>query len=141
MLTGSALLRDARYNKGAAFTRKERIDLKLEGLLPPHISTQDEQVGLCFMALDGCHTDLERYVYMQDLANRNRTLFFRVLQDRLVELLPIVYTPTVGQAVRVIPRDQRESLGIFENLWESFGGPSVSRNFLPTHSLSVLYVS
>jgi hypothetical protein len=99
MLTGSTLLRDARYNKGTAFTRKERVDLKLEGLLPPRISTQDEQVERCFMALDNCHTDLERYVYMQGLANRNRTLFYRVLQNRLVELLPIVYTPTVGQAV------------------------------------------
>jgi malate dehydrogenase (oxaloacetate-decarboxylating)/malate dehydrogenase (oxaloacetate-decarboxylating)(NADP+) len=100
MLTGSTLLRDARYNKGTAFTRKERIDLKLEGLLPPHTSTIDEQVERCFMVLDNCHTDLERYVYMQGLANRNRTLFFRVLQDRLVELLPVVYTPTVGQVVR-----------------------------------------
>ena len=117
MLTGSALLRDARYNKGTAFTSKERIDLKLEGLLPPHISTQDEQVERCFAALDGCHTDLERYVYMQDLANRNRTLFFRVLQDRLVELLPIVYTPTVGQAVRVIlSHDARCDLYIRESL-------------------------
>jgi hypothetical protein len=99
MLTGYALLRDARYNKGTAFTLKERKALKLEGLLPPQTSTQDEQVKKCFTVLDDCHTDLERYVYMQGLANRNRTLFFRVLQDRLVELLPIVYTPTVGQAV------------------------------------------
>jgi Malic enzyme, N-terminal domain len=118
-LTGSALLRDARYNKGTAFTSKERIDLKLEGLLPPHISTQDEQVLRCFTELDDCHTDLERYVYMQDLAYRNRTLFFRVMQDRLVELLPIVYTPTVGQAVRVIlspvPATRSEYFRIFGN--------------------------
>jgi malate dehydrogenase (oxaloacetate-decarboxylating)/malate dehydrogenase (oxaloacetate-decarboxylating)(NADP+) len=99
MWTGSTLLRDTRYNKGTAFTRQERSDLKLDGLLPPHISTQNEQAERCFQALDNCHTDLERYVYMQDLANRNRTLFFRVLSDRLVDLMPIVYTPTVGQAV------------------------------------------
>ena len=116
MLTGSALLCDARYNKGTAFTRKERIELKLEGLLPPHVSTQDEQVQRCFLHLDSCHTDLERYQCMQDLANRNRTLFFRVLQDRLVELLPIVYTPTVGKAVRVCFSD----LGIFTNLSLNF---------------------
>lgn len=105
MLTGAALLRDCRYNKGTAFTEKERKDLKLEGLLPPHVSTQDEQVARCFMMLDDCSTDLQRYVNLQDLANRNRTLFFRVLQDRLVELLPIVYTPTVGLAVRAVPTD------------------------------------
>lgn len=119
MLTGSALLHDARYNKGTAFTRKERIDLKLEGLLPPHISTQDEQVRRCFRMLDDCHTDLERYVYMQDLANRNRTLFFRVLQDRLVELMPIVYTPTVGLAVRTNPMPCDGNL--WESKWESLG--------------------
>mmetsp|Transcript_23063 Transcript_23063/g.56878 ORF Transcript_23063/g.56878 Transcript_23063/m.56878 type:complete len:121 (-) Transcript_23063:1742-2104(-) len=99
LLTGSQLLNDPRFNKGTAFTKEERIALGLEGLLPPNISQQDAQVARNFAALDACHTDLERYTYMQDLATRNRTLFFRVLNDRLVDLMPIVYTPTVGLAV------------------------------------------
>jgi hypothetical protein len=114
MLTGYALLRDARHNKGTAFTPNERKALKLDGLLPPETLTQDEQVKKCFTALDNCHTDLERYVYMQGLANRNRTLFFRVLRDRLVELLPIVYTPTVGKAV------SENVMGIFESNRQSY---------------------
>lgn len=97
---GSKLLRDPRYNKGTAFTKEERRTFKLEGLLPPHIFSQDEQVERCFMALDNCPTDLDRFIYLQELACRNHKLFFRVLNDRLVDLLPIVYTPTVGLAVR-----------------------------------------
>lgn len=102
MLAGSTLLRDARYNKGTAFSEEERRLLKLEGLLPPHISTQDEQVKRCFDELDrNCPTDFDKYIYMQSLSNRNQTLFFRVMQDRLVDLMPVVYTPTVGEAVRL----------------------------------------
>ena len=101
MLTGSALLRDPRYNKGQAFTKAERQKLNLEGLLPPHVLTQDEQVQRCFLILDSCHDDLEKYIYLQGLNARNHKLFFRVMNDRLVELMPIVYTPTVGKAVSV----------------------------------------
>lgn len=99
MLTGARLLNDPTKNKGTAFTLQERIELKLEGLLPPHVADQDEQVQRCFLALDNCQSDLDRYIYMQELVTRNRTLFYRVLSDRLVELMPIVYTPTVGLAV------------------------------------------
>jgi len=98
-LAGSALLRDARYNKGTAFTSEERRLLSLDGLLPPHISTQDEQVKRCFDELDHCATLLDKYIYMQSLSNRNQVLFFRVMQERLVDLMPVVYTPTVGEAV------------------------------------------
>ena len=101
MLAGSALLRDARFNKGTAFSAEERRLLRLEGLLPPNISTQDDQVKRCFDELDNCATPFDKYIYMQSLSNRNQTLFFRVMQDRLVDLMPVVYTPTVGEAVRL----------------------------------------
>lgn len=69
LLTGVQLLNDPRRNKGTAFTREERIALKLEGLLPPNISTQDDQVRRCFDHLDSCHTDLERYVSLTRFCN------------------------------------------------------------------------
>lgn len=112
------MLRDARYNRGTAFNIEERRKLKLEGLLPPHVSTQDEQVQRCFMSLDGCHDDLERYVYMQGLSNRNQQLFFRVLEDRLLELMPIVYTPTVGLACQKFGHILRDTKGLYISLRE-----------------------
>jgi len=100
-LAGSILLRDARYNKGTAFSLEERRLLRLEGLLPPHISTQDDQVQRAFEQLDNnCPTDFDKYIFMQGLSNRNQRLFYRVVQERLFDLMPIVYTPTVGKAVR-----------------------------------------
>jgi len=113
LLTGSQLLNDPRFNKGTAFTKEERIALGLEGLLPPNISKQDDQVARCFAALDSCHTDLERYTYMQELVTRNRTLFFRVLNDRIMDLMPVVYTPTVGLAVS---RSENMSVHFFNDL-------------------------
>jgi malate dehydrogenase (oxaloacetate-decarboxylating) len=100
--TGTALLHDARYNKGTAFTLEERRLLKIEGLLPPHVSTQDEQVVRAFNILDTtCLTDLEKYSFLQTINNRNQKLFFRLMEDRLTDLMPIAYTPTVGLAVSV----------------------------------------
>jgi hypothetical protein len=104
MLAGSTLLRDARYNKGTAFSEEERRLLRLEGLLPTHISTQEEQVQRALEQLDrNCATPLDKYIFLQGLSNRNQRLFYRVLQDRVVDLMPVVYTPTVGEAVRTIP--------------------------------------
>lgn len=116
LLAGSQLLNDPRYNKGTAFTREERIALGIEGLLPPNISNQDDQAKRCFAALDNCHTDLERYTYMQELVMRNRTLFFRVLNDRLEQLMPIVYTPTVGLACQRFGHILRTTQGLYLNI-------------------------
>ena len=99
---GFDLLADARFNKGTAHTEQERRVLKLDGLLPPHVSTQDEQVSRSFENLDDCCSDLDRYSYLQAVSNRNQRLFFRLLEDRLFDLMPIVSTPTVGLAVSTI---------------------------------------
>jgi Malic enzyme, N-terminal domain len=100
--TGAELLHDARYNKGTAFTLEERRVLKLEGLLPSHVSTQDEQVLRAFNLLDtSCPTELDKYSFLQTINNRNQKLFFRLMEDRLTELMPIAYTPTVGLAVSI----------------------------------------
>ncbi len=95
---GSNLLHDPVLNKGSAFTADERDALGLRGLLPPRAQTQAEQVERVLGHLARKSTDLERYISLIALAGRNQTLFYRVLIDHIEQLMPIVYTPTVGEA-------------------------------------------
>jgi malate dehydrogenase (oxaloacetate-decarboxylating)(NADP+) len=95
---GVALLRDPALNKGTAFTEEERDMLGLRGLLPPRVHSMDEQMLRVLGNLRRKPNDLEKYVFLISLQDRNKTLFYRVLLDNIEELMPIVYTPTVGQA-------------------------------------------
>nr|WP_321468746.1 NAD-dependent malic enzyme [uncultured Desulfobulbus sp.] len=111
--TGIALLRDPNLNKGSAFTLEEREALGLTGLLPPRVHTLDEQVQRILENLRKQSTDIERYVYLIALQDRNKTLFYRVLLDNIEELMPIVYTPTVGQACLQFGHIFRRPRGIY----------------------------
>jgi malic enzyme len=95
---GPHLLREPMLNKGTAFTREERTLFGLEGLLPHAVSTQDQQARRAYANVARKSDPLERYIAMASLQDRNEHLFHRVLVDHLEELLPIVYTPTVGLA-------------------------------------------
>jgi len=95
---GAALLHDPILNKGTAFTLAERDALGLRGLLPPHVHTIEEQVTRVLQNFRSKQTDLERYIHLLSLLDRNETLFYRVVADHIEEMLPIIYTPTVGQA-------------------------------------------
>ncbi len=96
--TGPALLRDPLLNKGTAFTAEERRTFKLEGLLPNQYNTLQMQARRRYAAIAAHEDPFVRYVEMSDLQDRNEHLFYRVLADNLEALMPIVYTPTVGQA-------------------------------------------
>jgi malate dehydrogenase (oxaloacetate-decarboxylating)(NADP+) len=111
--TGIALLRDPSLNKGSAFTLEEREALGLTGLLPPRVLTMDEQVQRVLENLRKQSTDIERYVYLIALQDRNKTLFYRVLLDNIEELMPIVYTPTVGHACLQFGHIFRRPRGIY----------------------------
>jgi malate dehydrogenase (oxaloacetate-decarboxylating)(NADP+) len=93
---GVALLRDPALNKGTAFTEREREALGLRGLLPPHVLSQDEQVRRVLENLRRLPDDLDKYVALNALHDRNETLFFRVVCDNIDEMQPLIYTPTVG---------------------------------------------
>jgi malate dehydrogenase (oxaloacetate-decarboxylating)(NADP+) len=111
--TGLALLRDPVLNKGTAFTEEERDALGLRGLLPPHVHTMDEQLLRVLRNLRAKPTDLEKYIFLVSLQDRNKTLFYRVLLENIEELVPIVYTPTVGQACLEYGHIFRRPRGIF----------------------------
>jgi malate dehydrogenase (oxaloacetate-decarboxylating) len=110
---GTALLNDPLLNKGQAFTAEERRLLGLEGLLPPGILTMAEQVSLERDRLARKADDLERYIGLAALQDRNEVLFHRLLRDYPDELFPIVYTPTVGQACRDYSRTMRRPRGLW----------------------------
>lgn len=95
---GLALLRDPLLNKGTAFSEQERDALGLRGLLPAHVLTQEEQATRIMTNLRRLPDDLDKYVALNALHDRNEALFFRVLCDNIDEIQPLIYTPTVGLA-------------------------------------------
>jgi len=95
---GTALLSNSLLNKGTAFSEHERDSLGLRGLLPPRIFSMDEQVERALGQLSRKPNNLEKYIFLTTLQQRNETLFYRLLLDHLEDLMPIIYTPTVGQA-------------------------------------------
>jgi len=111
--TGVDLLHDPVWNKGTAFTEEERDALDLRGLLPPHVCTQDEQVQRVVENFGKKPNDLEKYILMIALQDRNETLFYRVVLDHVEEMLPIIYTPTVGQACQEYGHIWRRPRGLF----------------------------
>jgi malate dehydrogenase (oxaloacetate-decarboxylating)(NADP+) len=110
---GLDLLQDPRLNKGTAFTAEERAALGLEGLLPPRVFTVEEQLGRVMDNFRAKPSDLERYVFMVALQDRNETLFYRAVVDHLREMLPIIYTPTVGEACARFGRMYRRPRGLY----------------------------
>ncbi len=113
--TISALTRlhNPRLNKGTAFTSEERDEFGLHGLLPPKISTMEEQVEGMLENLRKKNSDIARYCYLASLASRNERLHYRALIDHIEELMPIVYTPTVGLACQKFAYLFREANGFY----------------------------
>ena len=110
---GRQLLNDSHLNKGSAFTKEERLSLELDGMLRPGIGSLNTQAARVYEAYQRKHDDLERYIYLAGLQDRSEPLFYRLLLDHLEEMVPIVYTPTVGQACMQMSHIQRRYRGIY----------------------------
>jgi malic enzyme len=110
---GSHLLSHSMYNKGSAFTREERAALGLEGLLPAGVNTIEQQAARVVENLRRKSDPLEKYIGLASLQDRNEHLFYRVLCDHMEELLPIVYTPTVGRACQEFSHIFRRARGLW----------------------------
>ena len=98
LVSGLDYLRDPKLFKGMAFSLEERQTLGIHGLLPPRIKTLDEQAENSMRNLRRFQDPLNQYMYMVDLLDRNEKLFYKLLSENTMELMPIVYTPTVGLA-------------------------------------------
>jgi malate dehydrogenase (oxaloacetate-decarboxylating)(NADP+) len=110
---GTALLHDPSLNKGTAFTEAERDALGLRGLLPPQVGTQELQVARVLENFRRLTTPLEKYILLEALKDRNEALFFRVITDNPDEMMPIIYTPTVGLACQQFGHIYRRPRGMF----------------------------
>ncbi|MGI5516413.1 NAD-dependent malic enzyme [Streptomyces sp. CA-106131] len=110
---GRAVLADPRLNRGTAFTQEERRELGLVGLIPPQVLTQDQQAVRAYQQYEAQPTDLAKNVYLTALHDRNQVLFHRLLSDHLAEMLPVVYTPTVGTAIERYSYEYRRPAGVY----------------------------
>lgn len=110
---GIALLRDPLLNKGTAFTEQERDALGLRGLLPAHVQSMEMQAARVLTNLRGLPSDLEKYVALNALHDRNEALFFRVVIDHIDEIQPLIYTPTVGLACQRFGHIFQRPRGLF----------------------------
>ncbi len=137
---GVEILQDARLNKGTGFTEAERDRLGLRGLLPPRVFTQEEQERRVLAYLRSLGSPLDQYLALVALLDRNERLFYRTVTDHLAEFLPIVYTPTVGEACRKFGRLFRSTRGVYVSAHDRGHIRSILRNW-PAEQVSVVVVT
>ncbi len=111
--TGYRLLHDPRLNKGTAFTLEERRKYGLEGLLPPAVTNIDVQIARRHAEITNLDDDLQKYLVLSDLQARNERLFYSVLMSDPAAYMPLVYTPTVGEACQKFGHIFRQARGIY----------------------------
>ena len=109
---GRQLLKDPFLNKGTAFTAEERRAFGIEGRLPPRIETLEEQIVRMYEQYSACKTNLEKYVFLREVQDYNRIQYYALVKRYLEEMLPIVYTPTVGEAIQEFSHIYREPRGL-----------------------------
>ena len=126
---GTALLHDPLRNKGTAFTDVERDALGLRGLLPPHVHTQEEQMARFLENMRSLADPLEKFVALNSLHDRNEALFFRVVCDHVDEIMPLIYTPTVGLACQRFGHIFQRPRGMFISINDRGRVADILRNW------------
>lgn len=112
-LTGQQILENPLLNKGTAFSEEEQREFHLLGLVPPHVATIEEQMARTYQSFLSKTTDLERYIFLASLQDRNEVLFYRLFSEHIREMSPIVYTPVVGLACQTYSRIYRRPRGLY----------------------------
>jgi len=110
---GPSLLEMPLLNKGSAFTREERLEFNLIGLLPQNVETIEEQAERAYRQYSQCQNDLDKHIYLRAIQDDNETLYYRLVSEHLDEMLPIIYTPTVGKACEEFSNIYRNHRGLF----------------------------
>jgi malate dehydrogenase (oxaloacetate-decarboxylating) len=110
---GPAILEAPLINKGSAFTEEERIFFNLEGLVPYAIETIEEQASRAYDQFRSFGNDLDKHIYLRNIQDTNETLFYRLVQNHITEMMPIIYTPTVGLACERFSKNYRRNRGLF----------------------------
>lgn len=141
-LKGKDILSNPFLNKGVAFSKKEREELGLEGLLPPHVLTLEEQAKRAYEQYSARTTNLFKNGLLYDLYNRNVVLFYRLLKDHLSEMLPIIYTPTVGEAIEQYSHSYRRPGGMYLSIEDPEGMEAAFRNLgQPKNGIDLIVVT
>ncbi|HAT1658818.1 TPA: NAD-dependent malic enzyme [Legionella pneumophila] len=138
---GMDLLRDPILNKGTAFSLQERDEFALHGLIPTTVETLEQQVVRCLDAYSAKEDPLEKHIYLRALQDRNEVLFYRFIIDNLVDILPIIYTPVVGQACELFSHIYRQPRGVFLSYPERDKLDSIVQNIASTRSVKVIVVT
>ena len=125
---GAAVLAIPAINRGTAFTAAQRHELGMTGLLPSGVSTLDGQLRRTYSQYSHQGDDLAKWVYLTNLHNRNEVLFYKLLSEHIEEMLPIVYTPTVGSAIQQFSNEFRRSRGVYLSVDDPDGVEQALRN-------------
>ncbi|MFK8026552.1 MAG: NAD-dependent malic enzyme [Gammaproteobacteria bacterium] len=138
--TGFKVLNSASLNKGTAFTTEERDKYKLHGLLPPTINSPEAQLDRALQNMRRKYYDIERYVFLKSLQGRNERLFYQLVMNNIEEVMPLIYTPTVGQACKEFGRLFRRPRGMYLSLHEKGRIKQVMENW-PYKDIRVIVVT
>ncbi|MGB0734289.1 MAG: oxaloacetate-decarboxylating malate dehydrogenase, partial [Pontibacterium sp.] len=112
-IAGPTLLETSSLNKGNSFSPEERRDFNLTGLLPNIIETIDEQKDRAYEQLNAFHTNMDKHIYLRNIQDTNETLFYKLVTEHLEEIMPLIYTPTVGDACQQFSHIYRRHRGLF----------------------------
>lgn len=138
--SGPSLLETPLLNKGSAFSEEERLNFNLAGLLPPRYESIEEQVDRAYMQYSSFKGALNKHIYLRAIQDNNETLFFKLVQEHLEEMMPIIYTPTVGDACEQFSDIYRSSRGLFISYAERHYIDDILRN-ATKHKVKVIVVT
>ncbi|XCW69634.1 NAD-dependent malic enzyme [Kosakonia cowanii] len=127
-------------NKGSAFSVEERSSFNLLGLLPEVVETIEEQAERAWLQYQGFKTDIDKHIYLRNIQDTNETLFYRLVENHLEEMMPVIYTPTVGWACERFSDIYRRARGVFIS-WQNRGSMDDILQNVPNHNIKVIVVT